>query len=523
MLSPKPWERSAAGLPQGLARVRTTKGPGILHCIGFNCLDYVISIVTAVLMTPLLLRSLGTELYGLYALLSGIVGYSAIFEFGLGQAVQKFVAQYAALEDRGGVNRSISASVLMNGSTGLLVAFLFCVFAPRVVEALHTPARYSAVAVQCVYAASAALFFALVSSSLSASLMGLRRYDLTGKVNATVATVLALTIGGLLLAKRGVLDLIIATSAANVATMLIFAYLICRTDGQFRFHFRPGRRLTVQLMRFGAHVFVTKWSGLSATSLMRLLLGFVAGPAAVAYYVIPQRIILGVGGLLSNAAAVVLPSASELAAKGDGDRLRRLYVSAISYQVFLAVPLLSFLAMVAPELLSVWIGPEMAQRASTTMRLLSLAAFLGSVGTLPALVSLALGQSSLLAKYSLVSTGIAIILAVRLGRQWGAEGATVAVVLASAVWPVYFYQITVRHFAVDWWGLLRRSFAPPLLGTAALVLCVEALRATHPDSSLTFLLLAGSFLSGTFLVCALISDEVRPREIWAKCLRKDLQ
>jgi O-antigen/teichoic acid export membrane protein len=325
-----------------------------------------------------------------------------------------------------------------------------------------------------------------------------------------------------LLAKRGVLDLIIATSAANVATTLIFAYLIRRTEGSFRFHFRPGRRLTVQLLRYGAHVFVTKWSGLSATSLMRLLLGFVAGPAAVAYYVIPQRIILGVGGLLSNAAAVALPSASELAAKGDGDRLRRLYVSAISYQVFLALPLLSFLAIAAPELLSIWVGPEMAQRASAAMRLLSLAAFLGSVGTLPALISLALGQSSLLAKYSLVSTGIAIVFAVRLGREWGAEGAAVAVVLASAVWPVYFYQITVRHFALEWWGLLRRSFAPPLLCTAALVLCVEALRATHRGSSLTFLLLAGSFLGATFLLCALISDEVRPREMLAKCLRRDL-
>jgi O-antigen/teichoic acid export membrane protein len=500
-----------------------TKRPGILGCIGFNCLDYVISIIAAVLITPLILRSLGAELYGLYALLSGIVGYSAIFEFGLGQAVQKCVAQHAALDERSEVNRSISASVLINGSTGLLVGFLLCVFAARVVVALHTPVRYSEVAVQCVYAASAALFFALVSSSLSASLMGLRRYDLTGKVNSTVATVLALTIAGLLLAKRGVLDLIIATFAANVATMLIFAYLLCRTEGQFRFHLRPGRRLTVQLLRFGAHVFVTKLSGLSTTSLMRLLIGFVAGPAAVAYYVIPQRIILAVGGLLSNAAAVVLPSASELAAKGEGDRLRRLYVSALSYQVFLAVPLLSFVAIAAPELLSIWIGPEMAQRASTTMRLLSLAAILGSVGTLPALMSLALGQSSLLAKYSLVSTGIAVILAVRLGRQWGAEGAAVAVVLACAVWPAYFYQITVRHFAVDWWGLLRRSFAPPLLCTAVLVLCVEALRAIHHGSSLTFLLLAGTFLSATLVVCALISDEVRPREMWAKWLRRGLQ
>jgi O-antigen/teichoic acid export membrane protein len=255
---------------------------------------------------------------------------------------------------------------------------------------------------------------------------------------------------------------------------------------------------------------------------MRLLIGFVAGPAAVAYYVVPQRIILAVGGLLSNAAAVVLPSASELAVKGESDGLRRLYVRAISYQTFLAVPLLSFVAVAAPELLSIWIGPEMAHRAAMTLRLLSLAAFLGSVGTLPALISLALGQSSLLAKYSLVSTGTAITLALPLGRQWGAEGAAVAVVLASAVWPAYLYQITVRHIAVEWRSLLRRSFAPPLVCTAAFATCAEASRAIHPQSALTFLLLAGGLLIVTSSLCAALSDEVRPGEIWAKCLgRRD--
>ncbi|PIR19019.1 MAG: hypothetical protein COV48_04310, partial [Elusimicrobia bacterium CG11_big_fil_rev_8_21_14_0_20_64_6] len=58
-------------------------GQGSLLALGF-------------LLVPLLLRSLGSEGYALYALLGLLTGYLGLFNLGSQRTTQKFVAEHAA-------------------------------------------------------------------------------------------------------------------------------------------------------------------------------------------------------------------------------------------------------------------------------------------------------------------------------------------------------------------------------------------------------------------------------------------
>ena len=54
----------------------------------------IISTVITLIYTPFMLRCIGQSEYGLYSLVSSIVGYLTIFDLGFGNAIVVFTARY---------------------------------------------------------------------------------------------------------------------------------------------------------------------------------------------------------------------------------------------------------------------------------------------------------------------------------------------------------------------------------------------------------------------------------------------
>lgn len=59
----------------------------------------ILNIVSNILITPLIIRSLGVAEYGLYQLIGVLVGYIALLDFGLGNTIIKYIAKYRSLND----------------------------------------------------------------------------------------------------------------------------------------------------------------------------------------------------------------------------------------------------------------------------------------------------------------------------------------------------------------------------------------------------------------------------------------
>lgn len=57
-------------------------------------INIVITVIVGILITPLLIKSLGQSEYGLYSLVSGLIMLMAAFDFGLSGTVTRFVAKY---------------------------------------------------------------------------------------------------------------------------------------------------------------------------------------------------------------------------------------------------------------------------------------------------------------------------------------------------------------------------------------------------------------------------------------------
>lgn len=90
-------------------------------------LSYVIIILNCavnIIFSPFMVRQLGQAQYGLYQLIGAFVGYLTVLDFGLGNAVIKYVAKYRHLKDEKQQSNFLAIIFILYVLISLFIAIL---------------------------------------------------------------------------------------------------------------------------------------------------------------------------------------------------------------------------------------------------------------------------------------------------------------------------------------------------------------------------------------------------------------
>ena len=115
------------------------------------------------LSTTYVLRKLTLEGYGIYALLTSLVGYYGMLDLGVGQAVTKFVAGHSARGDTEEIGRSINAAIGVQGIAGAAASMLMLLLAEQILTLFGFKAEYRTAARAGLYASSIGFLFTVIS------------------------------------------------------------------------------------------------------------------------------------------------------------------------------------------------------------------------------------------------------------------------------------------------------------------------------------------------------------------------
>ena len=83
---------------------------------GGALLSYVSIFLTNIIgliLTPFIIRSLGSAEYGLYTMIGAYIGYMSVLDFGLNNTVIRFIAKYNAEKDKKGEENFLAHSFIM--------------------------------------------------------------------------------------------------------------------------------------------------------------------------------------------------------------------------------------------------------------------------------------------------------------------------------------------------------------------------------------------------------------------------
>jgi O-antigen/teichoic acid export membrane protein len=388
--------------------------------------------VAALALVPVTVRALGPSRFGLLALAWAVAETTGMFDFGLGKATVRFVAD-ATGKRKERLSEIIFASVFTQTSMGGVAAVLLFSFAPLLVHRVFSIAPASvgeAIGMFRVLALHLPVLLCL--AALRAALEGAQRFDVSTplRIPSSLASVVVPAIAAP--AGASLATIMWLMLGVRVLLALITAYAVRRVLLPERWRAPSNLRTLREMLGFSGWVAVSTALGPILASFDRFTVGSVVGSAALGYY---SGAAEGANRFLLipvTAFSAMLPALA--AADATGGRARSLAVTHAARRQLSALflPMCLALFVFGPVLLGLWLGPAFAQAAGLALRILSAGIFLTGLAVLPLALLYGSGRPDLPAKINIVQVAVHIPLTIILVRRFGITGAAIAVAIRCA-------------------------------------------------------------------------------------------
>jgi O-antigen/teichoic acid export membrane protein len=421
--------------------------------------------------TPYIVDRLGAGNYGIYVLVSVVLGYLSFLDLGLGAALTKYVAEHHAAGRLNHVERLVRTALACYLVVGIAGGIVIALGGVLLVEYVLTLGPADAKVARDAFLIAAVGFAVnLPGQTFYAVPAGLQRFDVVVARSillgsATVgAAVLVLALG------YGLVAVLLATLVLTFATALVFFVRTRRLLPEISF--RPGfyRPEFRELTGFGVLKSAQRISTQLVFQLDRFVIAAFQPIAAVAYYAVPLSLTQRSLKLVGNVGMAVFPAASALAGRQDTRRIEELYVRAMKLAVLIALPSSAILFVYAHEIMRYWLNADFEARSSSVLMILAVANLLFALTTVPAVTLDGAGGIKASTTFGVVAATVNLGLMLVLVPTIGFEGAAWAV-LANALIsvPLLLGYVHTRFLDVSAMDLFQRSFARPLVATALLL------------------------------------------------------
>lgn len=415
-------------------------GTNVIRNISFGALTWVGPMALSLIATPYIVEALGLAGYGIYALVLGIISYS--FNFGVGRAATKYVAEYQGTDERPKIGPIIASSLALSLALGAFAVIALGLLAPWLVDnVLGIGSEYRGSAITALYIASGVIVVTLLNQLFGSILQGLHRFDLYSKLfNLSNFAVVA---GNLALALWG-FDLT-ALLAWNLGVLAVSAILNAIASKRLLsdvslFSGINGTALKTVLIYTGG---VVGYQLLGNVLLLfeRGYITRVLGSDQLTYYVVAMAIGLYLHGFSTSLLLAIAPVASEQT--DDKARLKKLYDRSTKLIAMIMVFVTAVLLVSGGEFLTLWMGPEFAREASAILKIHTITFALLSIGGIAWFMREGLGVP----KHNLIVSGICFVITLSLMLATTAYGNTGMAVSRLAGFSVMFFSI----FAFERW------------------------------------------------------------------------
>ena len=469
-------ETTADGLTDPLDRAPSTAGMTTRVVKGsiWTLAGQVLPLFASLATTPMIIRMLGSEGYGVLILIGLIPTYFSFSELGMGIASTRFASEAYARGDLEGEARAIRTAGLIALVASTIVAVPIAVFAPAIIDQFSVPGELHGEAVTGLRICAAVFVTTIICGVINTAQLTRLRMDLNAAINgiskvlSSVGTVLVLYFGG------GIVGAAVWFLAMGVVNITAHILVSGRLLKQF-LDISIDRRLIRPLLKFGAGLAFSAVAAVLLVNLEKLLVGRLISVESLAFYSVAFAF-ANMATLFSSAMVQSLvPAFSQLLAPEKRQQFNDLFARSLKLSIIMLLPTLMVLFVIAKPFFTVWAGPDFGRESSGPFYILLGGLFFNIIAFIPWASIISVGRTDLTAKIHWSEVVPYAAAAVLLINYFGVIG-------AALVWSL--------RVAVD--SILQLWFARRVAGART------ELRRTAPAVLLGIIVLAPSPLFAFF-------------------------
>ena len=431
----------------------------------FNIIGRFLGVLVVLFLTPYIIRHIGIERFGIWAIIGVITGYFGLLDFGIGASFVKYISEFYTKKDYEKINQVVNTGFVFYSIFAILIITLaFFIINPlltffKIPAYLHNESLFVFLLGITLFGISNAI------SPFAAIQSGLQRMDITNKVSIaisipTIAGTIFFLEGGYGLPGLMVNNAIILLISS--ITNLIIAFKILP---ELKFNlFSFSRKMFKKLFSFGYKVQISTIASLFHFQLDKILLAYFLNIGVVAYYEVAAQLASKARAIPLLLISAIFPAASELEAKADKETLHELYFRSLKYVILVGLPSSLLIILIANPFITLWLGKGY-EKSALTLQILTVA-YLFNIITGPGFFILnGIGKPQYAMKTSILAILLNLFLSILLVIKIGYFGVVIGTLTAMIITAGYFVTITHRVMDIPFWKICSKIFLKPLIAS----------------------------------------------------------
>ncbi len=439
-----------------------------------------VSIMIGLFLSPYIIGHLGKSGYGIWMLISSIIGYYGILDLGVTSAITRYVARYAGQKDYGALNETVSTALAIFTAVALVVlggSFLVGAFLPGF---FRVPADQVANFRHVVWILGAGTALGFPGYLLGAVTRAHERFVAANLVNVAV-TLLRSGLIILFLSRGGGLIGLSFAHLASAVVLLGLNILVCR---KILPHFRPNKdsirwRTVRTLFIFGAASTVSMVADQMRFNLDSFVLGkWVSLPAVAVFGIAAQLMNYFLQFISNGTQAVYMPRYAAMDGERKDAQLKKLFLNSLSISAFLSFGLGTMMILFGKDFIRLWVGEGFTEAAPVLM-ILTICYSIALAQNPGIALVYALKKHYLFAGASLLEGICNLALSIYLAPRYGIIGVALGtavpmLIIKLFIQPIYVSRL-IQVSILQYW----KKILPPAVVAAALLLLGEVFSTRH--------------------------------------------
>ncbi len=505
-------------------KIKMQKGKEIKMGAILSYIIIAVNMLIGILYTPILTAKLGQTEYGLYSLVTSVISYLTILDFGFGNAIIIYTARYKAQKEKDKEEKLHGMFLIIYTIIGIIagiISMLLWLNVDKLFGNTMSEAELGkAKVLMGILTANLVITFPL--SVYTFIITAYEKFIFSKLLNLIRIILNPVVMIVLLEFGYKSIALVVLNTILNIGTLLL-NYIYCKNKLKVKLKFgKIDTKLLKEIMAYSVWIFLNSIMDKINWSLDQFILGVFSGSVAVAIYAVAGQLNHMYINFSTAIAGVLLPKITKMEAQNASNQeFTDIFIKTGRIQYIIIALIISGFVLYGNEFISLlWVGPEYREAYI-------IACILMIPSTIPLIQNVGLNilqaknkykfRVMVLMVFALINTIISIILAKMWGGIGAAIGTAISIILGQIIFMNIFYHKVIKINIIEFWKNIIKMSIPMTF----IIIIVYLIKLKFPivnDITLICQILLYTILYG--LVVYKFSTNKYEKELFNKPLQK---
>ncbi len=401
----------------------------ILKNSTFNLLGYLLPVVFAIIIIPMLLKILGVERFGILNIVWMIIGYFSLFDFGIGKGLTKVISEKIGNNNFDSIPKIFWSSIILMAGIGIVLPLLILPFINNIVDVLNISPGYKKESRQIFIL----LLFSIPFITTSVGFRGFLEANYKFKIVSYIRSLL-----GILSFLLPLLVLVLIDSLFYVVLLLVILRIIiwyiyfknCIKINKNLISITFDYQVIKPILTFSVWITFANIIGPIILYSDKFFIGILISASAIAYYVTPYEVVSKILLLPTAISGVLFPVFSSNI-KINPLYTKKLMILSLKFIFILVFPIVLLLVLFSKEFLQIWLGFDFATKSYLILQCFAVGILMNCLSSIPNNFFQGIGNPKLPTLINFFELPFYLLFMWLAIKAWGINGAAFVYMIAA--------------------------------------------------------------------------------------------